>query len=179
MRGSRGLHGKVQIPPTPEFWQPQHRLEHYSPLPSQPSAAQHPRTRSRTTVNSITSQSVSVRPRRPRFPSQPRPPTTRQLVPSLVQHLRLPLLTWGSPRSSRRRPRPRPRRRTTRSQATDPIPSPFRCKSAAMATLGDDLLGTVNKLQDLVFNTIGNDSLDLPQIVRGHAPRSATPPAQC
>jgi hypothetical protein len=34
-----------------------------------------------------------------------------------------------------------------------------------MTTLGDDLLGTVNKLQDLVFNTIGNDSLDLPQIV--------------
>jgi len=34
-----------------------------------------------------------------------------------------------------------------------------------MATLGDDLLATVNKLQDLVFNTIGNDSLDLPQIV--------------
>ncbi|EXJ81781.1 dynamin GTPase [Capronia coronata CBS 617.96] len=34
-----------------------------------------------------------------------------------------------------------------------------------MATLGDDLLRTVNKLQDLVFNTIGNDSLDLPQIV--------------
>jgi hypothetical protein len=35
-----------------------------------------------------------------------------------------------------------------------------------MATLGEDLLGIVNKLQDLVFNTIGNDSLDLPQIVR-------------
>jgi dynamin 1-like protein len=35
-----------------------------------------------------------------------------------------------------------------------------------MAALGDDLLATVNKLQDLVFNTIGNDSLDLPQIVR-------------
>ena len=35
-----------------------------------------------------------------------------------------------------------------------------------MAALGDDLLSTVNKLQDLVFNTIGNDSLDLPQIVR-------------
>ncbi|EFX05429.1 dynamin-like GTPase [Grosmannia clavigera kw1407] len=34
-----------------------------------------------------------------------------------------------------------------------------------MAVLGDDLLTTVNKLQDLVFNTIGNDSLDLPQIV--------------
>ncbi|KAJ0416183.1 Dynamin central region-domain-containing protein [Aspergillus carlsbadensis] len=34
-----------------------------------------------------------------------------------------------------------------------------------MAALGEDLLGTVNKLQDLVFNTIGNDSLDLPQIV--------------
>lgn len=34
-----------------------------------------------------------------------------------------------------------------------------------MAALGDDLLNTVNKLQDLVFNTIGNDSLDLPQIV--------------
>ncbi len=35
-----------------------------------------------------------------------------------------------------------------------------------MAALGEDLLGIVNKLQDLVFNTIGNDSLDLPQIVR-------------
>lgn len=35
-----------------------------------------------------------------------------------------------------------------------------------MAALGEDLLTTVNKLQDLVFNTIGNDSLDLPQIVR-------------
>lgn len=34
-----------------------------------------------------------------------------------------------------------------------------------MASLGEDLLTTVNKLQDLVFNTIGNDSLDLPQIV--------------
>ncbi|OAA59634.1 dynamin-like GTPase [Niveomyces insectorum RCEF 264] len=34
-----------------------------------------------------------------------------------------------------------------------------------MAALGDELLATVNKLQDLVFNTIGNDSLDLPQIV--------------
>ncbi|OAL74602.1 dynamin [Trichophyton violaceum] len=34
-----------------------------------------------------------------------------------------------------------------------------------MTSLGDDLLVTVNKLQDLVFNTIGNDSLDLPQIV--------------
>ncbi|KAI9798858.1 MAG: Dynamin- GTPase protein [Piccolia ochrophora] len=34
-----------------------------------------------------------------------------------------------------------------------------------MASLGEELLGTVNKLQDLVFNTIGNDSLDLPQIV--------------
>lgn len=38
--------------------------------------------------------------------------------------------------------------------------------NARMASLGDDLLGIVNKLQDLVFNTIGNDSLDLPQIVR-------------
>ena len=34
-----------------------------------------------------------------------------------------------------------------------------------MAALGEELLITVNKLQDLVFNTIGNDSLDLPQIV--------------
>ncbi|KAF2459909.1 Dynamin central region-domain-containing protein [Lineolata rhizophorae] len=34
-----------------------------------------------------------------------------------------------------------------------------------MASLGEELLATVNKLQDLVFNTIGNDSLDLPQIV--------------
>ena len=38
--------------------------------------------------------------------------------------------------------------------------------SGTMAALGDELLTTVNKLQDLVFNTIGNDSLDLPQIVR-------------
>lgn len=38
-----------------------------------------------------------------------------------------------------------------------------------MAALGDDLLRIVNQLQDLVFNTIGTDSLDLPQIV-GHAP---------
>lgn len=35
-----------------------------------------------------------------------------------------------------------------------------------MASLGEELLGIVNRLQDLVFNTIGNDSLDLPQIVR-------------
>ncbi|KAL8669675.1 MAG: hypothetical protein Q9168_005749, partial [Polycauliona sp. 1 TL-2023] len=34
-----------------------------------------------------------------------------------------------------------------------------------MSALGEELLHTVNKLQDLVFNTIGNDSLDLPQIV--------------
>lgn len=40
------------------------------------------------------------------------------------------------------------------------------CPSSIMAALGEDLLVTVNKLQDLVFNTIGNDSLDLPQIVR-------------
>ena len=39
-----------------------------------------------------------------------------------------------------------------------------------MASLGEDLLGVVNKLQDLVFNTIGNDSLDLPQIVRFQRP---------
>jgi hypothetical protein len=35
-----------------------------------------------------------------------------------------------------------------------------------MASLGEELLNIVNRLQDLVFNTIGNDSLDLPQIVR-------------
>jgi dynamin 1-like protein len=34
-----------------------------------------------------------------------------------------------------------------------------------MSSLGEELLHTVNKLQDLVFNTIGTDSLDLPQIV--------------
>ncbi|KXT17772.1 hypothetical protein AC579_3611 [Pseudocercospora musae] len=34
-----------------------------------------------------------------------------------------------------------------------------------MAALGEELLSVVNRLQDLVFNTIGNDSLDLPQIV--------------
>lgn len=41
-----------------------------------------------------------------------------------------------------------------------------------MAALGEDLLGIVNKLQDLVFNTIGSDSLDLPQIVRTAPGRS-------
>lgn len=53
-----------------------------------------------------------------------------------------------------------------------PLPSssallPFRqsVTFSTMASLGEDLLVTVNKLQDLVFNTIGNDSLDLPQIV--------------
>jgi hypothetical protein len=46
-----------------------------------------------------------------------------------------------------------------------------------MAALGDDLLSIVNKLQDLVFNTIGNDSLDLPQIVRPspHQPPTSLP----
>lgn len=43
-----------------------------------------------------------------------------------------------------------------------------------MAALGEDLLGIVNKLQDLVFNTIGNDSLDLPQIVRDSPSQSPT-----
>ena len=43
-----------------------------------------------------------------------------------------------------------------------------------MAALGDDLLNTVNKLQDLVFNTIGTDSLDLPQIVRPSSPSAET-----
>lgn len=43
--------------------------------------------------------------------------------------------------------------------------APFAIRSTTMAALGEDLLATVNKLQDLVFNTIGNDSLDLPQIV--------------
>ncbi len=40
-----------------------------------------------------------------------------------------------------------------------------------MAALGDDLLRVVNQLQDLVFNTIGSDSLDLPQIVCHALPR--------
>lgn len=48
--------------------------------------------------------------------------------------------------------------------------------TAAMAALGDDLLATVNKLQDLVFNTIGNDSLDLPQIV---SPAPLAPRLSC
>lgn len=47
-----------------------------------------------------------------------------------------------------------------------------------MAALGDDLLSTVNKLQDLVFNTIGNDSLDLPQIVRFSRTLSPKPTVQ-
>jgi dynamin 1-like protein len=29
----------------------------------------------------------------------------------------------------------------------------------------EDLIPVVNKLQDLVFNTIGSDTLDLPQVV--------------
>ena len=48
-------------------------------------------------------------------------------------------------------------------------PLNISCRSVsatvAMSALGQELLSTVNKLQDLVFNTIGNDSLDLPQIV--------------
>jgi dynamin 1-like protein len=39
-----------------------------------------------------------------------------------------------------------------------------------MASLGEELLNIVNRLQDLVFNTIGNDSLDLPQIVGAPRP---------
>jgi dynamin 1-like protein len=39
-----------------------------------------------------------------------------------------------------------------------------------MASLGEELLNIVNRLQDLVFNTIGNDSLDLPQIVGAPQP---------
>ena len=42
--------------------------------------------------------------------------------------------------------------------------------TTAMAAFGEELLNVVNKLQDLVFNTIGNDSLDLPQIVRNQDP---------
>lgn len=50
-----------------------------------------------------------------------------------------------------------------------------------MASLGEELLNIVNRLQDLVFNTIGNDSLDLPQIVcspalLAHADGIATSP---
>lgn len=42
-----------------------------------------------------------------------------------------------------------------------------------MAALGEDLLRVVNQLQDLVFNTIGTDSLDLPQIVCRLLPRAS------
>ena len=39
-----------------------------------------------------------------------------------------------------------------------------------MTTFGDELLGVVNKLQDLVYNSIGlSDGLDLPQIVCSEA----------
>jgi hypothetical protein len=56
-----------------------------------------------------------------------------------------------------------------------------------MASLGEELLNVVNRLQDLVFNTIGNDSLDLPQIVRvtplalaGHGRKAGcTAPTAC
>lgn len=41
-----------------------------------------------------------------------------------------------------------------------------------MAALGEELLNIVNRLQDLVFNTIGNDSLDLPQIVCAPQPQA-------
>ena len=44
-----------------------------------------------------------------------------------------------------------------------------------MASFGEDLLHTVNKLQDLVFNTIGSDSLDLPQIVCCSPPARPAP----
>jgi hypothetical protein len=54
---------------------------------------------------------------------------------------------------------------TVSPQYTDII-SINQSPTTTMAALGDDLLGIVNKLQDLVFNTIGSDSLDLPQIVR-------------
>jgi hypothetical protein len=48
-----------------------------------------------------------------------------------------------------------------------PSRSPRRhITTSTMASLGEELLNIVNRLQDLVFNTIGNDSLDLPQIVR-------------
>lgn len=168
---------KFKSRPLQNFWQPQYRLEHYSPLPSvnqvlrntPPDSKPHttfPRKASRSALDALAPQaSLGLQP-----PDSWSPPLCSTCVS---------LCSPGDPlvpRSSRRRPRPRPRRRTTRSQAPGPIPSPFRCKSAAMATLGDDLLGTVNKLQDLVFNTIGNDSLDLPQIVRGHVPRCATLP---
>lgn len=49
--------------------------------------------------------------------------------------------------------------------STFKITGQLAAKDPKMAALGEDLLGIVNKLQDLVFNTIGNDSLDLPQIV--------------
>lgn len=58
------------------------------------------------------------------------------------------------------------RRISSRSETTKQAPGLPHRPYSAMAALGEDLLGTVNKLQDLVFNTIGNDSLDLPQIVR-------------
>ena len=47
-------------------------------------------------------------------------------------------------------------------EATRVFPPP---RLTNMANFGEDLLNIVNRLQDLVFNTIGNDSLDLPQIV--------------
>lgn len=53
---------------------------------------------------------------------------------------------------------------TPTARVNSPPPS-INIELDNMASLGEDLLGIVNKLQDLVFNTIGNDSLDLPQIV--------------
>ena len=53
-----------------------------------------------------------------------------------------------------------------RSQAETVRSSATQTHSSVMASLGEELLNIVNRLQDLVFNTIGNDSLDLPQIVR-------------
>ena len=59
-------------------------------------------------------------------------------------------------------------RRDANLNLPNPSPRvPFRQQRPPnMASLGEELLNVVNKLQDLVFNTIGNDSLDLPQIVR-------------
>lgn len=34
-----------------------------------------------------------------------------------------------------------------------------------MSSTFEDLIPVVNKLQDLVFNTIGSDTIDLPQVI--------------
>lgn len=53
----------------------------------------------------------------------------------------------------------------TLAPTTPPNPEGKALAAAPPAGMMDELIPLVNRLQDLVFNTIGNDTLDLPQVV--------------